>query len=717
MNLTRALDVALPEIPARTMAERFPRMDPGTTFREHIEDGKPIFRIYVPCVGGMFKFPPQNWNLAKLFDGNKSYKQIAELYSQQSGVEYGEEQVRDFAADLEGVQFWYKTPQENNILLMQQTTEERRKKLQVRSKWSDLSMVVFPAFNPDPFLTWLYGKTSFIYTRWFTLLTIAAFGITLGIFTSHWSEVGRDSIEFYNFSKKTWGDILLLYLVSMVIVAIHETGHAHACKHYGARVPAMGLALVYLTPAFYTDTTEGVVMASRSQRFVIALAGIWAELIVCAIATPIWWGTPPDTVVHDVAYFMIMLTGLMSLILNWNPLIKLDGYHMLCEALGIPDLKEDSTAYVSAWVKRNVWGLPIEVPYVPKSRRVGFAVYALLSGTYSYLVLYVVARFAGNVVRNFSPEWGFVPEIAVGVLIFRSRIRLLVNFMKFVYLDKRDRILAWFTPRHSLAGVALVGAILTLPLMHESVTGRFLLEPIISAKVRARVPGTVTHIFAKEGQRVEQGAPLATLRNVPLQSDLEYMRAKLSMASQHVEAASLHYKDLGSALKEREQLTAQVEQLSRMSEVLQLNSPISGTVLTARLEDQAGSYLPEGTELLEVADLSSLRARIYISEYEMQRIQNGAKGRLQVEGRVKKWDALTLSIGVNSTEMDPKIRAKSDLKGMDSPHYYVVDLIVQNADGALKPGMIGMARVYGRRRSAAGLIWDSIHDFWGRKIW
>jgi putative peptide zinc metalloprotease protein len=717
MNLTRALDVALPEIPARTLAERYPRLDPGTTFREHIEDGKPVFRIYVPCVAGMFKFPPQNWNLAKLFDGRRSYREIAELYSQETGVLYAEEQVREFAADLESVQFWYKTPQENNVLLMQQTAEERRKKMQVLSPWADLSMVVFPAFNPDRFLTWLYSKTSFMYTRWFTLLTLLSFAITFGIFVSHWSEVGRDSIEFYNFSKKSWGDILLLYVVSMGIVAIHEFGHAHACKHYGARVPAMGFALVYLTPAFYTDTTEGVVVASRSQRFVIALAGIWAELILCSIATPIWWGTPPDTLVHDVAYFIIMLTGIMSLILNWNPLIKLDGYHMLCEALGIPDLKENSTAYVSGWVRRHIWGLPVEVPYVPKSRRFGFAVYALLSGAYSYTILFFVARFAGNVVRNFSPEWGFVPEIAVALMIFRSRIRLLVNFMKFVYLDKRDRILAWFTPRHTaIAGVGLA-VILLLPLGHESVTGKFLLEPVTSASVRARIPGTVTQIFVEEGQNVAMGAPLATLRNLPIQSELEATNAELLLASERARDAFLHYADLSQVTKEREHLTAKAYQISQMDSELRLKSPVSGTVLTPRLEGQLGAYLPEGKELMEVADLTFMRARVYISEYELQKIHSGARGILQVDGMMKKWEAQTLSIGTSSMEMDPHIQAKADLKGMNPPHYYLVDLIVPNTKGALKPGMSGVARVYGGRRSVARLMWESVHDFWGRKIW
>ena len=51
MNLTRALDVALPDIPAREILQRVPRVDPGITFREHMEDGERIVRVYIPSTG------------------------------------------------------------------------------------------------------------------------------------------------------------------------------------------------------------------------------------------------------------------------------------------------------------------------------------------------------------------------------------------------------------------------------------------------------------------------------------------------------------------------------------------------------------------------------------------------------------------------------------------------------------------------------------------
>ena len=717
MNLTRVLNVALPDMPARVLSERPPRLDPGIIAREHLEGGKTVIRTYVPCAKSMFTFPPPNWGLAQLFDGSRSYEEIAEMYSQQTGAQYSAEEVREFASNLDAIDFWYRTPQEKNILLMQQSAEERRKKLKRQTRWRDLSEVLFPAFNPDPFLTKLYSYTKFVYSGWFTTLTLTLFAVAAGITITHWSDVGRDTVAFYNFSNRTLGDILVFYVLVLGVVVVHEFAHAYASKHFGGRVTAMGFALIYLTPAFYTDTTEAEVTATRYQRLIVTVAGVWSELVICSIATIIWWGTAPDTAIHNGAYFLMMLTGIMSVLLNWNPLMKLDGYYMLCDLVRISDLKEASTAYVCAWVKRYIWRLPVEVPYVPKSRRLGYAVYAILSGAYSYTVLYVVARFAGNIVRNFSPEWGFIPEIAVALLIFRSRIRSLVNLMKFFYLDKKDRIIAWFTPRHSLAVVAAILIFLVLPLWHESASGRFLLEPVHLAVVRARVPGSVIQLAAEEGQRVAPGETLATLRNLPLQSDFEETKTNLVLATDRAKAASLHYSDFGAALKEREGLAGQFRQISAMDSTLEVTSPIAGTVVTPRVHEFLATYLREGQELLEVADLSSLRARIYISEYDLYKVRQSTNGRLMVQGLFKTWTAQIVSIAARPTEIDERLTGKVELRGMNPPHFYIVDLVVQNPGGTLKPGMAGVARIYGRRRSLLGLGWQTFTNFWGRKLW
>jgi len=717
MNLARALDVALPETPARVLSQRVPRLDPRATFREHLEDGQRVVRVYIPSSGFMYKLNPAQWALAQLCDGTRSYAEIAELYSQQTGEYFDEQSVSEFCAELETAGFWYRTPQEKNVLLLLQSKEERRKNLKAKNRYSDLSIIIFPAYNPDRWLTQLYSHTRFIYTRWFTAITVLAFLFTAGITVSHWAEIGRDTVQFYNFSDKTFGDVLVLYALGMFVVAVHEYAHAHACKHCGGRVPAMGFALIFLTPAFYTDTTEGAVMGTRSQRLVIALAGIWSELVLCSIATPIWWLTAPGSVVHDGAYFMMMLTGIVSLVVNWNPLMKLDGYHMLCEIIGIAELKEDSTAFLSAWVKRHIWRLPVEVPYVPKRRKPGFAIYAILSGTYSYMVLYIVARFAGNVSRNFSPEWAFIPEYGVALLVFKGRIRLLVNFMKLVYLDKKDRLRAWFTSHRAILTTAVIIVLLLLPVWRQSTSGSFILEPAHPAVVRAAVPGMVEAVYVNEADQVSAGQALALLRNVPLQSDLAEAKARYVVAANRATTAGMHYENYGSALQERTSLATRSTQLSQQAALLLIASPISGKVQTPRPKDHIGSYFTEGTPLLEVADSNQLMAKIYVSEYDMYQLRQGASARLQVEGVPVLWSSAATAITPVSRPSEPSLADPTKFKGLRPPQFYVVDLPVTNHADKLRPGMTGTARIYGKRMSLARLGWESLRMVLGRKIW
>jgi multidrug efflux pump subunit AcrA (membrane-fusion protein) len=154
-----------------------------------------------------------------------------------------------------------------------------------------------------------------------------------------------------------------------------------------------------------------------------------------------------------------------------------------------------------------------------------------------------------------------------------------------------------------------------------------------------------------------------------------------------------------------------------MDSALEVTSPIEGTVVTPRVHELLGSYLKEGQELLEVADLSSLRARIYISEYDLYKIRQSAKARLQVQGLLKTWPAQITLVAARPTEIDSRLVGKVELQGMNPPHFYIVGLIVQNPDGTLKPGMAGVARVYGHRRSLLGLGWETFSNFWGRKLW
>jgi multidrug efflux pump subunit AcrA (membrane-fusion protein) len=361
--------------------------------------------------------------------------------------------------------------------------------------------------------------------------------------------------------------------------------------------------------------------------------------------------------------------------------------------------------------------LPVEVPYVPKRQRLGYAVYALLSGAYSYTVLYIIARFVGNVFRNFDPDWSFIPEFLTAAIIFRSRIRILVNFMKFVYLDKRDRVRSWSISRHPMYSFGALVIFLFLPLWHESIKGRFLLEPQQRITVRSLVPGAVSHVYAAEGMRVDAGTPLFRLSNLPLQSKLARSESDYAVASMQAASAVLHYSDIGPAAQERNRLAEQSRNLGAQATSLDVVSPICGVVLTPRVGDRLASFVPAGTDLAEIADLTKMRARIYVSEYDVYKLKVGSQARLLADSSLRKWDTVVASIAPQSSTIDPELAEASKFKGLRPPNFYVVDMPMANPDGFLKPGMVGLARIYGPRRSIVGLLWADAKRAVVRKMW
>ena len=178
----------------------------------------------------------------------------------------------------------------------------------------------------------------------------------------------------------------------------------------------------------------------------------------------------------DESLTLMMVTGVGVSLLNLNPLIKLDGYLIFSELVAEPSLKETSTAYLTAWARKHLFRLPAEVPYVPRRKRPFYVVYGILSGMYSYSLLSFLMVITYHILRSYSPDWAFVPAFLIGVWVFRSRLKLLVAFMKTLYLDKKERAFKWFTPMR--IGLVALGAliILLVPIWPDFVQGRFVLQ-------------------------------------------------------------------------------------------------------------------------------------------------------------------------------------------------------------------------------------------------
>jgi hypothetical protein len=87
MNLSEALDAALPDIPrARFSRNSPPRIDPDLIIREDVVDGEPIVAVYQRSTANLLRLKPTQWQLAGLFDGVRSYEEIGAAFEAQTGI-------------------------------------------------------------------------------------------------------------------------------------------------------------------------------------------------------------------------------------------------------------------------------------------------------------------------------------------------------------------------------------------------------------------------------------------------------------------------------------------------------------------------------------------------------------------------------------------------------------------------------------------------------
>src|SRR5215469_2055538 len=715
MNIVRALEVALPDLPERLIRQIPPKLDPRVISRQHIESGDAVVLAKMPGTELVFRFSPLQWTLIQMFDGNSSWEDICTRFERETASSVSEDDVKELASFLQAkTPLMYKSPLERNITLQEELRASRKKRRSRNIDFADITIKTWD--NADGYISWLYPKVSFLFTPWFAWTSIGLFALMGWMWADRFHEILSDSFAFYNFTQKSGVDLIEFWFLFGAMAAIHETAHGLAGKHYGATIEKMGFMLMYFAPSFFCDATQVWILGGRWARIVTAFAGIWLDLVVCFLATVVWWGTATGMAVHDWAYKIMMVTGLGVSILNLNPLIKLDGYLIFSELVAEPSLKESSTEYLSAWVRRHIFRLPAEVPYIPRRKRPFYAIYAIFSGMYSYVLLSFLMVITYHILEAWSPEWAFLPAGLIGAWVFRSRIALLVNFMKMLYLDKKERVRAWLTPVHIITTLAGAGLLLLIPLWPDFVEGPFLLAPAHTAVLRATVPGIVTAVSVKEGDRDAAGTPLVGLRNLDLESRSAQAQQQLSEATAHATRAVLTYTNLAAAEQERQRQVKSTELAREELNQLSIVSPISGVVLTPHPRDLLGRSLDEGDLVLEVADDSVLEVQVYIPEFAMHDVHIGQMVRLLPQGRVAPISGVLSLLSPTSLPIAQGLIAKEQLQGINPPRYFLGTVWLKN-DGELLPGLVGTAKVRVGRRSLAGFLVRFCGKALDRRVW
>ncbi len=626
------------------------------------------------------------WSLLNLCDGTRDLGELVETIGEtfpDSGLD--PLTLRTFFENYRAADF-FEDAWQRNVLVMEQRRNDRSKVL--KKAMANPFEIQFPAWNPDKLFGLIVKPLGFLFTRTAVYAYILIFLAATYISFANARDFALPINELYTIQGRALTGVLVLWTILLFSVVLHEIGHGLTCKHFGGGVYKIGFLLLYFNPCMFCDVTEGYFFEKKSQKQAVTLAGGVVDLMVAALSTFIWYFTERDLFINEVAHRVALYNGVTGIMINFNPLMKYDGYYVLSDHLDMPNLQGDSFRFLGNKV-RKMFGLACEEePFTPRERKI-LGWYGFFSILYIIFVLTFIFLMVSGWLISAYRGIGYILSAGLLFMLTRKYLRKLIGFGRFAALDKAGHFVRFRFAY--LAGVAaLIVAFFFVPIS-RNVRGQFSFRAGQEAVIRAGVPGVIDHIFVDEGESVRKGDLLMVLRDE--QIDLARRRAVSGGNSARVARASaIADRDLATARAYEADAAASLA-LERYHDGRQdrtrVIAPFDGVVMTPRLAERIGEGRLAGDELLELGDPSVLHAEVTLDEQLLGILDTEAVVGLRTQG-----DAGTELLGTI-------VRISQAPSGGRIRRTYRVVVAVDNAGGELRPGMIGVARFQAGKVPAA----------------
>lgn len=454
-----------------------------------------VFVVKDPASGRIFRLPETAYFIARQLDGETAPAEIRTRVEKKFGAVPSPEELEGYLLQL------------RSLGLLEGAAAPKGPAGRVRG---DLLYLRFKAFDPDRFLERLLPLFRWCFTRGFVVASVVLVLCGCAIAVANWPQIRPEFAQFANLHA-----LFSIWLVLILTVCMHEFAHGLACKHFGGQVREMGFMLIYLQPALYCNVSDAWMFPDKAKRLWVTAAGAWLDMVVWALAALAWRITEPDAALHFVALVVLATTG-VRMAFNVNPLIKLDGYYLLCDALDIPNLRARAFRYLSGSGREAS----------ARERRI-FLVYGVLAGVYTTLLLGTIAWWAAGYLISRYQGLGFALFLVFMSLLLRNPLR-----RSFLALPERVRTPpAWFRSmsrpvKALLVGGAALGALVLMPAT-LSVSGGFAVRPVDNADLRAEVEGIIEAVHADEGDAVAANALVARLAGHQHRAELAQTQAAL----------------------------------------------------------------------------------------------------------------------------------------------------------------------------------------------
>jgi putative peptide zinc metalloprotease protein len=485
-------------------------------------DGSPSWRILDPVRNSFFEIGWLEFELLARWRGQPHGTALLEQVAAETPLKPSPEELKDLIDFLATNQLLAPRSAMAQEVLGRRLRESKHAwYLQVLHHYLFFRL---PLFRPDAFLARTVGLTDVFFTRGFIVVVLALLGLDLYLVSREWYSV-TDAM-----ARMLTPRAFVYYAVAVTFSKIvHEFAHAYAARRYGVRVPTMGVAFLVLWPFLYTDTSETWKLADRRKQLAVAAAGMSAELVLAVLST-LLWALAPEGGAKNILFVLASTTWVVTLAVNLSPFMRFDGYFVLSDLLGFPNLHERSFACARRWMRATFFGLdePLTEPGLRPRQRAGLIIFAWLTWAYRLTVFVGVALLVYHIAFKLLGIFLMLVEVIWFIA------RPIWREIAYVWKERRAVRMAW---RPAIVLLALVTALVWLVPVSYEVTAPAIVRAQQEHAVYAPFAARVTAVRVSDRQRVGVETELVSLEALDL--EVREKKADISIVAARAELARM----------------------------------------------------------------------------------------------------------------------------------------------------------------------------------
>ena len=595
------------------VSELHPRLRTGVRVQRQLYQGETWYLLIDGASGRQNRINRPAYELIGRFDGrttvNQVWTRLLEKFGDDAPTQQEVVQILSRLSDGELVQF--ETKPDIAGLFRQRNARARN-----RRPWINPLAFSVPIFDPtrlldrvEPVLRPVLRPATFLLWAAAVIAAVIAAG-------SNWSGLAAHASKHMT----TPYYLMLAWISYPFIKALHELAHAVAVRRWGGEVHEMGVTLLFFTPAPYVDASAANAFRDRWHRAVVSAMGIMVELGIAAAALAIWLQVEPG-VLSDLAFVVLFLCGASSLLFNGNPLLRFDGYHLLCDVLDMPNLAVRSQAYWTHLILRMLGGTDRgQAPVMARRERKWLLLYAPASLVYRLGLALALTLWLGS-----KSEWlGWIAAALVLVFLIArpayGTVRSLLASLPLGRARWRAALVSAF------AGAGALAFLLAVPFPNTLLV-QGVVWPPERAQVRAETEGFVLKVLARDGDAVEPGTALLALEEPVMRAEHAAQRARVqALEAKRYELLLSDPAQARNAIEELGQAQAELDRVEERIGHLIVRSKTAGRLVLPHSEDLPGAFVRKGAMLGYVLTAAPAAVRAVVPNESAPLLRAGGRG-------------------------------------------------------------------------------------------